>query len=107
MIKRILSLCMALLAAAGASAQQDARIGRTEAVPYDMRHDAEARNLAASGHTLAFRPETTITAEPSTAPASTAASAVAPGPTISNSWHTASRPFRAGESHGIPDKHIA
>ena len=37
MIKRILSLCMALLAAAGASAQQDARIGRTEAVPYDMR----------------------------------------------------------------------
>ena len=56
MIKRILSLCMALLAAAGASAQQDARIGRTEAVPYDMRHDAEARNLAASGHTLAFRP---------------------------------------------------
>ncbi|WP_347281821.1 glycoside hydrolase family 2 TIM barrel-domain containing protein [uncultured Alistipes sp.] len=63
MIKRILSLCMALLAAAGASAQQDARIGRTEAAPYDMRHDAEARNLAASGHTLAFRPETTITAE--------------------------------------------
>lgn len=44
-------------------AQEQARIYRTEVIPYDMRHDAEARNTAASGHTIDFRPEVRLTAE--------------------------------------------
>lgn len=60
---RILSFCAALLAVAGVQAQPGGRIGRTEAVPYDLRHNAEARNPAASGHTIAFRPETTLVGE--------------------------------------------
>ncbi|MDE7344799.1 MAG: hypothetical protein K2N02_04415, partial [Alistipes sp.] len=60
---RILSFCAALLWAAGASAQQGARIPRTEALPYDLRHRAEARDRAASGHTIGFRPATTLAAE--------------------------------------------
>lgn len=44
-------------------AQSGARIDRTEAIPYDTRHDAEARNRAASGHTIDFRPEVALTAE--------------------------------------------
>ncbi len=56
-------LCAALLASPYASAQRSARIDRTEAIAYDMRHDAEARNRAASGHTIDFRPEVALTAE--------------------------------------------
>ena len=33
------------------------RIFRTEVVPYDARHDAEARNRQAGGYWMAFRPE--------------------------------------------------
>ena len=63
MMKHSILLCAALLALAGARAQESARIHRTEAVPYDTRHDAEARNRAASGHTIDFRPKTSIVAE--------------------------------------------
>ncbi len=63
MMKHSILLCAALLALAGARAQESARIHRTEAVPYDTRHDAEARNRAASGHTIDFRPKTSIAAE--------------------------------------------
>lgn len=52
-------LCTALLASLHASAQPSARVYRTEALPYDTRHDAEARNRAASGHRIDFRPEAT------------------------------------------------
>ncbi len=63
MMKHSILLCAALLALAGARAQESARIHRTEAVPYDTRHDAEARNRAASGHTIDFRPKTSIVTE--------------------------------------------
>ncbi len=63
MMKHSILLCTALLALAGARAQESARIHRTEAVPYDTRHDAEARNRAASGHTIDFRPKTSIVTE--------------------------------------------
>ena len=39
------------------------RIYRTEAVPYDARHDAEARNREAGGYWKAFRPETVAATE--------------------------------------------
>lgn len=35
------------------------RVYRTEAVPYNARHDAEARNREAGGYWMAFRPEET------------------------------------------------
>ena len=63
MMKHSILLCAALLALTGARAQESARIHRTEAVPYDTRHDADARNRAASGHTIDFRPKTSIVAE--------------------------------------------
>jgi len=63
MIKQFLLLCAALLSLSGAAAQQCARIGRTEVVPYDTRHNAEARNRAASGHTIDFRPQTAAVTE--------------------------------------------
>lgn len=44
-------------------AQESARIYRTEAIPYDTRHDAEARRTDASGHTIDFRPEVRMTTE--------------------------------------------
>lgn len=68
-MKRILLLLTAALGATLAAAQQPApapaaaqplpagRIHRTQTVPYDTRHDAEARDRAASGHTIDFRPE--------------------------------------------------
>lgn len=62
-MKHFLSLCAALLIGSGAAAQQNARIGRTEAVPYDARHHADARSRAASGHTIDFRPETVLATE--------------------------------------------
>lgn len=63
MIKHALLLCATLLASPGASAQQGARIHRTEVVPYDLRHHADIRDRAASGHTIDFRPETVLVAE--------------------------------------------
>ena len=39
------------------------RIYRTEVVPYDARHDADARNREAGGYWKAFSPEVTITTE--------------------------------------------
>ena len=33
------------------------RVYRTEVVPYDARHDAEARNREAGGYWMAFKPE--------------------------------------------------
>ena len=58
-------LCAALVAAAlPAAAQQSGRIYRTEALPYDTRHDAEARNRDASGHKIDFRPELIAEAGP-------------------------------------------
>ena len=33
------------------------RIYRTEVIPYDTRHDADARNRAGSGYSIAFEPE--------------------------------------------------
>ena len=60
-MKRTILLWGALLGAVGASAQPGGRIGRTEAVPYDMRHHAEARERAASGRTIDFRPAATAT----------------------------------------------
>ena len=39
------------------------RVYRTEVVPYDARHDAEARNREAGGYWKAFEPEVTIATE--------------------------------------------
>ena len=39
---------------------QGGRIYRTEVVPYDARHDADARNREAGGYWKAFRPELII-----------------------------------------------
>ena len=50
-------LCTALLASLCAAAQPSARIYRTETLPYDTRHDAEARDCAASGRRIDFRPQ--------------------------------------------------
>lgn len=57
-MKRTIILAAALLVAVGAAAQQAGRIHRTEVVPYDTRHDAEARNRAGSGHLIDFAPRT-------------------------------------------------
>lgn len=57
-MKRTIILAAALLVAAGAAAQQAGRIHRTEIIPYDTRHDAEARNRAGSGHLIDFAPRT-------------------------------------------------
>lgn len=68
-MKRTILLFTAAFGAAIAAAQQPAparataRIHRTEIVPYDTRHDAEARDRAASGHTIDFRPEVQAAAE--------------------------------------------
>ena len=39
------------------------RVYRTEVVPYDARHDAEARNREAGGYWKTFEPEVTIATE--------------------------------------------
>ena len=44
-------------------ASQGGRIHRTEVIPYDARHDAEARNSEAGGYWKAFSPETVVTGE--------------------------------------------
>ncbi len=61
-MKHLLLLGAVLLASPYASAQQSGRIGRTEAVPYELRHHAEARARTESGHTIDFRPEATAEA---------------------------------------------
>lgn len=44
-----------------AAAQQAGRIYRTEVIPYDTRHDAEARNRAATEAHIAYEPEAEAT----------------------------------------------
>ncbi len=56
-MKRTILLMAALLTAAGAAAQETGRIFRTEVVPYDTRHDAEAGDRAKAGYTLDFQPQ--------------------------------------------------
>ncbi|MCM1300902.1 MAG: hypothetical protein NC250_00355 [Alistipes senegalensis] len=62
-MKHATILLAALCFATGAAAQTTARIHRTEVVPYDTRHDAEARIRARSSHAIDFRPETRLTTE--------------------------------------------
>lgn len=62
-MKHATILLTALCFATGAAAQTTARIHRTEVVPYDTRHDAEARARAKSGYTIDFRPRTTTEAD--------------------------------------------
>lgn len=56
-MKRTILLMAALLAAAGAAAQEAGRIYRTEVVPYDTRRDAETGDRAKAGYAMEFRPE--------------------------------------------------
>ena len=62
-MKQTLLLFAGLLLGTCALAQPGNRIYRTEVIPYDTRHDAEARARAKSGHTIDFRPEVRIAAE--------------------------------------------
>lgn len=62
-MKRTIVLATALLLCAGAAAQEQGRIFRTEALPYDTRHDAEARNTAGSGHRIDFAPRAIATSD--------------------------------------------
>ena len=62
-MKQIALLFAGLLLAAGTAAQERGRIYRTEVIPYDTRHDAEARARDKSGHTIDFRPEVRLAAD--------------------------------------------
>ena len=74
-MKRYSLLAAALLLAITASAQgfwelnpqpadlRAGRIYRTEVIPYDTRHDADARNREGSGHSIAFTPEVLVDSE--------------------------------------------
>ena len=62
-MKPILLLCAGLLCTAAATAQPAERALRTEILPYDTRHDAEARTRAKSGHGIDFRPAVQFEAE--------------------------------------------
>ena len=75
-MKRTICTAVLLTAALAARAQQPespaaaapekaegGRIYRTEVVPYDTRHDAEARNREAGGYWKAFEPQTLVAAE--------------------------------------------
>ena len=62
-MKPILLLCAGLLCTAAATAQPAERALRTEILPYDTRHDAEARARAKSGHTIDFRPAVQVEAD--------------------------------------------
>lgn len=55
-MKRILLLLTALSAAVGATAQPGARIHRTEVIPYDTRHAAQAGELADASQYIPFAP---------------------------------------------------
>lgn len=66
-MKQTILLVVLLSCFTGASAQEEpkgtpvtpeaGRIYRTEVIPYDTRHDAEARNRAGSGYTIDFQPQ--------------------------------------------------
>ncbi|MDE7006451.1 MAG: hypothetical protein K2O82_08085, partial [Alistipes sp.] len=56
-MKRTTLFLLALTGVWNLAGQPSARIHRTEILPYATRHDAEARNRAASGHAIDFRPE--------------------------------------------------
>ncbi len=56
MMKRTIFLAAALLLTAGVTAQEAGRIFRTEVIPYDTRHDADARNRAGVEAYIAFTP---------------------------------------------------
>lgn len=60
MIRTILPALL-LLAALPATAQEAGRIHRTERIPYDTRHDAEARNRAGVEALLAYKPRAVAT----------------------------------------------
>src|SRR5699024_10261731 len=56
-MRKILFLIAALGSAAPLAAQTAGRIHRTEAAPYDTRHDAEARNRKGDGAYIPFAPK--------------------------------------------------
>lgn len=56
-MKRTFILIAALMSGAGLQAQEARRIHRTEVIPYDTRHDAEARNRAGASAYKEFRPQ--------------------------------------------------
>lgn len=56
-MKRTILLTTALCLAAVATAQEAGRIYRTEVIPYDTRHDAQARNRAGVEAYMNFTPE--------------------------------------------------
>ncbi|MDE7305050.1 MAG: hypothetical protein K2N04_03955 [Alistipes sp.] len=56
-MKRTTLFLLAVTGVWNLAGQPSARIHRTETLPYATRHDAEARNRAASGHAIDFRPE--------------------------------------------------
>lgn len=56
-MKRTTLFLLALTGVWNLAGQPSARIHRTEILPYATRHDAEARNRAASGYAIDFRPE--------------------------------------------------
>ena len=62
-LKYALPLVAGCLLAAGAAAQETARIYRTEVIPYDTRHDADARARAKSGYIADFQPRTVVSDE--------------------------------------------
>lgn len=63
MKRMFLSAALLALCAFPAAAQQAGRIFRTEAIPYDTRHDAETRNRTATEAYLEFIPETIAASE--------------------------------------------
>lgn len=60
-MKRAFFLIAALAFGTGLHAQEAGRIHRTEIIPYDTRHDAEARNRAAVKAYIQFAPEVLAT----------------------------------------------
>lgn len=61
MKRTILPALMLTLCMLPAAAQQAGRIHRTEVIPYDTRHDAEARNRAAAKGYIVYEPEAVAT----------------------------------------------
>lgn len=56
-MKKMLLIIASICLATPLAAQQAGRIHRTEAAPYDSRHDAEARNHKGDAAYIEFRPE--------------------------------------------------
>lgn len=63
-MKSTILLIAALCCAGELAAQEAGRIHRTEVIPYDTRHDAEARNRAGVEAYMEFRPEAFATEGP-------------------------------------------